>query len=104
MRYEIEAKLERGVALPAWFLDEPPLIPFTEFFMKHFWVLDSERPIGWTQGRIPESKVAGYAFRLALPSDMIELFIQVILELDRDYLRWVNEQREKKANKEKGGS
>lgn len=87
--------------LPAWFLDEPPLLPFSEFFLKHFWVLDTERPVGWATGRIPESKVADYGLRLGLPVDMIELFTHVILALDREYLDWVREQREKQANKDK---
>lgn len=87
--------------LPAWFLDEPPLLPFSDFFMKHFWVLDTERPVGWVQGRIPESKVASYAFRLGLTSDMIDLFVEVIMDLDRDYLAWIKEQRDKKAQQDK---
>lgn len=86
--------------LPAWFLEEPPQLPFTDFFLKHFWILDSERINGWSAGRIPESKVASYAFRRGLPPDMIELFIEVILDLDREYLKWIEEKRQKaKAKK-----
>lgn len=85
--------------LPAWFLDEPPLLPFTQFFIRHFWILDTERPIGFNPGRIPESKVAAYAFRLGFPPDMIELFTDVILGLDRSYLSWIMEQREKQQTK-----
>lgn len=69
--------------------------------MKHFWVLDSERPVGWVQGRIPQSKVASYAFRLGLPSDMIDLFVDVIMDLDRDYLSWIKEQRDKEKERTK---
>jgi hypothetical protein len=97
-RYVIEAKVEREVQLPDWFLDEPPLLPFAAFFLRHYWRLDTERPPG---GRIPVLKVAEYAFRLGLPSDMISLFTDVILGLDRAYLDWVIEQRERQSKKRK---
>lgn len=95
-RYEIEAKLEREVQLPAWYLDEPPQLPFSDFFLQQFWRLDTERPIGWQAGLIPESKVAEKAIRLGLPPDMILLFTDVILRLDRAYLKWLADERAKK--------
>jgi len=87
--------MEREVPLPSWFLDEPPQIPFGDFFLRHFWILDTERPLGWTHGRIPQSKVIEYAYRLGLPADMIDLFAHVILAVDRAYLGWISDQREK---------
>jgi len=88
--------MAREQPLPDWFLNEPPLLPLSEFFLRHFWVLDTERPVGMTQGRIPESKIAGYAIRKGLPSDLVDLFITVILALDRTFLQWCQEQIDKK--------
>jgi hypothetical protein len=87
--------------LPQWFLDEPPLVPFGDFFLRHFWILDTERPLGMTQGRIPESKVAEYGYRKGWPDDLIDLFIHVVLGLDRAYLSWCQKERERKSAQSK---
>lgn len=95
--YNIRQKVEREAPLPQWYLDEPPELPFADFFLKHFWILDTERPIGMTQGHIPESKIDDYSRRKGWPSDLCDLFIHVILGLDRGYLTWCNKEREKRA-------
>lgn len=85
--------------LPAWFLDEPPALPFSDFFHHHFWRLDSERPLGAVPGRIPESRVCDYALRLGLPADMIALFTDLILSMDQAYLRWLADKRAEQAQR-----
>jgi hypothetical protein len=50
-----------------------------------------------TQGRIPESRIADYCARKDWPDDLCELFTNVILGLDRGYIRWCNKEREKRA-------
>jgi len=73
------------------------VFPFTEFFLKHFWVLDTERPLGMTQGRIPESKIHSYFQRKGYMDDLCDFFVSIILRLDRAYLGWCNEERERRA-------
>lgn len=90
--------MEREAPLPQWYLDEPPLLPFSDFFLKHFWILDTERPLGMTQGRIPESRISDYCARKGWPDDLRELFTHVTLGLDRGYIRWCNKERERKAD------
>lgn len=96
--YQVEAKHARGIPLPAWYLDEPPQLPFADELLQHFWILDTERsPAGsGLPGRIPESKVRSRAFRLGWPDDMIELFIKVMLRVDREYITWIHKEREKR--------
>jgi hypothetical protein len=54
-----------------------------------------------TQGRIPESKVAEYGYRKGWPDDLIDLFIHVVLGLDRAYLTWCHKERERQAERNK---
>lgn len=91
--------MERGIQLPAWFLDEPPQLPFSSEFLSHFWILDTERyPAGsGLPGRIPESKIRARAFRFDWSEDMIDLFVKVMLSVDRAYITWLHKEREKKA-------
>lgn len=95
----MDAKRERGVPLPSWYLDEPPTLPFTDQWMAHFWVLDTERyPAGsGLPGRIPESRIHDYGFRQGWPADMIALFTRVMLAVDRGYISWIHSEREKRT-------
>lgn len=69
--------------------------------MSAFWELSSTRNFGWVIGPIPWTAMVQYAHHHHLEPDMINVFIQVMRELDDVYIRHnANKQRQKMADKE----
>lgn len=100
----MEALLERGQPLPAWFEEEPQLAPGEEFFLRAFWELSTERQIGWASGPIPHSAILGYGERAGLESSTMGLFVQVLRSMDAAYLGWLAKERERlNKSREKPG-
>ena len=65
-----------------------------EFFIKAFNHLSTERPIGYSIGPIPHSKILAYAERVGLDEDFVDDFVYIIREMDEGYLEWQREQDE----------
>jgi len=91
--------LERGLSPPAWFDDAPDILPGHEFFLKAFWELSTERQIGFAIGPIPVSRVRTYAAQNGLDEQSTELLVHVVRSMDGAYLKWVADERRKKAEK-----
>ncbi len=84
--FVVETHLARGQPLPDWFLDEPPLSEYAEFFLRAFDMLSSCRPVGFSEGQIPWTAVNDFAISRGLDREMTNALEAVIMALDRAYL------------------
>jgi hypothetical protein len=94
----VEAFLERGKPLPDWYLDEPILEPFEDFYIRAFYCLITERMGGVC---IPHSQILGFAERSGLNSAMVGTFTIIIWKLETAYNSWVSGEQAKTQSLDK---
>jgi hypothetical protein len=102
LRYQKEGKqwellAARGRKAPDWFTVNPQLMPGEDFFFQAFWDLNSDRNVGMSLGPIPWSSIQTYGLSKGLECDMIELLHVVIRSMDELFLRYMNEEQEKRS-------
>lgn len=106
---QFEELLSRGVPmerLAQWFREEPQLRPGDEFYLRAFWELSTERPVGAVVGVIPQSKIKEYASQLGLEDHMIGVLCRVIRKMDTAYLDWsrLEAEKQRKTAAAEGGA
>lgn len=81
---------KKGRTPPDWYLDEPEILPGDEWFLREFWILDTERPrSGGAIGPIPVSRIEERAERRhGLAGHDLELYVAVERALDAALLAW----------------
>ncbi len=89
----MEAGARKGRALPQWYLDEPPIMPGDDFYVRSFWRLHTERQMGTAPGPIPHSACESYALRRGLCEELVDHFCDVMSAMDGAYLGWVNKSK-----------
>lgn len=94
MSYSIEASIRKGRSLPEWYLDEPEIIPADAFYLKAFYDLSTCRQAGMGLGPIPWRDIKEYALFYKLDDDIIEAFVDIIMDMDRAYLEMKSEELE----------
>jgi hypothetical protein len=85
----VQAALDKGRDLPAWYLDEPQLNEGDDFLIQAFWLLLTEAPMTEGVGFIPWSKCVAYGERAGLTTDVIDkLFIPIMQQMNDVYAKW----------------
>lgn len=87
--------------MPAWYDEEPLVLPGEDFYLRAFWDLSTERQIGMGLGPIPFFARQRYALEAGLEPDMIRPFIDIIGKLDVAYLNWSAQEQKRKSEVEK---
>jgi len=96
----VQVMEERGRSVPAWFNEEPALLPGDEFYMDSFWELSTCREVGMGMGPIPWDKIIMYSSYFQLEPDIRNVFVLTIRAMDTVYLKWHDDKREAdKSNK-----
>ena len=101
LRYQKEGQQwellsKRGRKAPAWFSADTQLLPTEQLYLKAFWDLNSDRSMGMSVGPIPWSSIQRYASHLGLEHGNIETLHVVIRSMDEVFLRFLDEERERK--------
>lgn len=93
---------ERGA--PVKELEEKPdVTPYIVEWIDTYFFLDSSRQITMNgPGAIPLSEVLAYATHFPTLADSLKEFCYIIQRMDSTYLKYVQEQQDKKSNKPKG--
>lgn len=86
---------------PEWARDRPQIAHGDEWYINAFWELSSTRAVGFSPGPIPWHHIVAYASRAGLSESMITLAVRVIRALDTAYLKWQQDQAEKKRNRDR---
>jgi len=63
-------------------------MPGDEFYLSAFFELSSCRSLGWKPGPIPWRDIIQYGEFHGLEWDVLKMFIQVIMAMDKAYLEW----------------
>lgn len=87
----MQAALLRKQKLPAWYFEEPELLPLNEFYMRAFWELNTERPSSFTIGAIPVSKIREHGQNAGLSERLMPEFVGIVRAMDEAYIKWVRE-------------
>jgi hypothetical protein len=69
------------------------------FFLNAFFDLETERPISFSVGYIPWSKIIEYSIFYKLDSRQRDRFIFLIREMDNEYVKYQREKEKKDAKK-----
>lgn len=71
-----------------------------DWYLGAFWVLSTSRQVGFGLGPIPWNRIHQYATVKRLDEEATELFVEVILAMDKAYLEWEYAEAEakRKAN------
>jgi hypothetical protein len=86
-------KLKQGQALPKILQDAPKLKAHLQFYFRAFFVLYTERPLGYGGvGRIPITKIWAYADRYCTSNIVKSRFVRYILAMDDVYFTHLNEE------------
>jgi hypothetical protein len=92
--------MEKGRELPAWYLDEPELLPADGFYLRAFGELNTCRgAAGFGLPDIPWSAIVQYGYHVGLEDDMIEPFTVVIRRMDEAYRRWYDAETERRSRR-----
>ena len=84
--YSVEAAIEKGRPLPDWAQNIPELLPGEDFYMKAFFDLSTCREVGNAIGPIPWNIIIEYAKHSGLDRDTTSCFVQIIRQMDSEYL------------------
>jgi hypothetical protein len=79
--------------VPADFASPPELPPLHEVLLQTYWDLSTERQLGMSVGPIPLSRAHEACDRLGLDEENREWFIAAVRQMDREYLKKVNEKK-----------
>lgn len=93
----LQQALKNGEELPDFIKNKPELIDESlQFYLQAFFVLESERPVGFTVSPIPITKIIEYAKFLSYKSyaEMYD-FVYIIRTLDSITLKHANEKTKK---------
>lgn len=71
--------------------DEPPVFADLQRYWQAFWMLNRSRQLGMVAGPIPLTEILAYLQMVGDPRP--EYLLRVIDELDREYLKHLDEQR-----------
>jgi len=94
--YSLEAGIRKGRELPDWFLDEPPIPPNANFFIRAFDDLSTCRDHGMGYGPIPWDRIVQYGYHAGLDDDMVEVLIRVVRRMDNKFLDQKAKERKNK--------
>lgn len=84
--------MEREKSLPDWFLDEPILETFEDFYIRAFYCLLTERRGGVC---IPYSEIISFGERSGLNSAMLGPFQTIIWKLEAAYNSWAKGEQDR---------
>jgi hypothetical protein len=76
-----------GIALPAWYADEPAIDDVERVYLKAFVDLQTCRQIGMDVGPIPWDKIRDYAGDLGLVGSTRLMFCEVLRAMDDEWMR-----------------
>jgi hypothetical protein len=65
----------------------PELLPGLELYYDAFYALDSDRPVGMTEGRIPRRSIRDYALDYGFSDEQREFLYYAIREMDNERLK-----------------
>lgn len=82
---------KQNLPIPEKLANAPRLTPGLEFYYSAFLNLSSERQVGFSEGRIPWSKVKDYCDRLKMSLDDFERTWAIIAHMDAAYLKYRGE-------------
>ena len=88
-----------GYVLPAAIAEKPELSFIDVYYLNEFHTLGTERVNAMSEGAIPVTRIRQRAEQIG--DDDIEMFEEIILKVDRAYLKMRYEESEKKS-KSKG--
>ncbi|KFH18437.1 hypothetical protein ELZ19_06670 [Brucella abortus] len=78
-------------------MNEPEIVPADEFYLRAFFELNTGRTQGFgAPGSIPWRDIVAYAEYAGLDEDVKPAFVSIIRALDAEYLKWMDEERERK--------
>lgn len=80
---------------------EPERLPESDVYMRAFWQLSTERQVGFSVGQIPVSKIEEYGDKHGYDCITLDIFKQMIREMDAAYLKWLDKEREKDRKRKK---
>lgn len=82
--------------IPAAIAEKPELGLLATFYLNEFYILSTERVNAMSEGSIPVTRIRRRAEQIN--DDDIEMYEQIILRLDREYLNMRYEESERKNN------
>jgi hypothetical protein len=90
MGFRVEQALEMGKPVPDWYEEKPELVQGDEFYLSAFWVLNTSRTVSdaKTINCIPWRDIALFAEFYKLEDSLKELFVEVMLAMDREYINY----------------
>lgn len=93
--WSIESAIKKGRKLPDWYQEGLYETEYERYFISSYFDLATERL--FEGGCIPWSKTLQYAEQYkGLDSELTELFVEIIHELDATFLKDMREQQSKK--------
>lgn len=90
----ISQALRAGRKIPDRILNAPELKPGLSLYLQAFFDLDSERPIGFTSGKIPFRAVLVYADFYEFDREQTEDLLYFVRNMDDTYLKWLAKKTE----------
>jgi hypothetical protein len=91
----LAARALKGLPTPAWDR-RPVLAEELEWVLEGFWVLSQARPGGWGLAPIGVPAIKAYLDLIQCHSAQDRLvFLEFVLALDREFLRWSSEHGER---------
>ncbi|UFK26770.1 hypothetical protein [Roseobacter phage RDJL6] len=90
--FSIEAAIEKGRALPEWYVNEPVVPPADEFYLRAFYELITGRN---SDGRIPWRDIEDFAERSGLEEDLIAPFKEIMRALERTFSAWIKGEQDR---------
>jgi len=96
--FSIESALKKGRPLPDWYLESPDQVEGDEIYLMAFWDLSTTRIMGDVIGPIPWTAINQYADVQEFDKALKLHFIQVIRQMDAEYLDWQRKNKPKAGN------
>jgi hypothetical protein len=93
--YSIESGIKKGRPPPDWYINAPELVEGDEIYLSAFWDLSTTRIMGDVIGPIPWTAINQYADVQEFDRQLKLHFIQVIRQMDCEYLEWQRKNRPK---------
>lgn len=84
-----------GYVTPAAIAEKPELSFLDVYYLNEFHTLGTERVNAMSEGAIPVTRIRERALQIG--DDDVEMFEEIILKVDREYLRMRYEESERKS-------
>ena len=97
--WSIETIKERGLKLPDWYVNSPARFIGDTFYLNAYAELCTERhSTDYSVGVIPWSSIVNYARHHGINDDILESFIYIIREMEREDLSVYAEEQKKASD------